>query len=147
MRSSIGTANTTMTPPIPPINVAAPNDGVRGSAVMETSPANAPFRIIVRSGLRYNICVRISATIAPPAAAAFVLAKIREISATSPIEPIANCEPPLKPNQPIHRINVPNVASGRFEPCIGITRPSFAYLPIRGPRISAPISAAQPPTE
>ena len=114
---------------------------------METRPANAPFRIMVSSGLRYSTCVRISATIAPPAAAAFVLAKIREISATSPIDPIASCEPPLKPNQPIHRMNVPNVANGRFDPSIGTTLPSFAYLPMRGPRINAPINAAHPPTE
>ena len=76
-----------------------------------------------------------------------MLEKILEISATSPTEPIASCEPPLKPNQPIHSINVPKVASARFEPGIGVTLPSLAYLPIRGPKIMAPISAAHPPTE
>ena len=30
---------------------------------------------------------------------------------------------------------------------IGLTLPSLAYFPIRGPRISAPIKAAHPPTE
>ena len=119
------------------------HDGVKGSAVMETRPANAPFRIMVRSGLRYSICVRI-ATIAPPAAAAFVLAKT-EMSATSPIDPIANCEPPLKPNQPIHRINVPNVASGR-----NLHRDHTAIFCVftdTWTMISAPINAAHPPTE
>jgi hypothetical protein len=41
-----------------------------------------------------------------------VLAKMRDTSVTSPIVPMASCEPPLKPNQPSHRMNVPSVASG-----------------------------------
>ena len=69
------------------------------------------------------------------------------MSATSPTEPIASCEPPLKPNQPIHNINVPKVAIAKLEPGIGVTLPSLAYLPIRGPKIMAPIRAAHPPTE
>ena len=59
----------------------------------------------------------------PPAAAALVFANILDMSATSPIVPIANCDPPLKPNQPNHSINVPNVASGKFDPGIGIVFP------------------------
>src|SRR6056300_203302 len=143
----MGTAKTTMTPPTTPIKVAAPKDGVRGSAVIDTNPAKAPFKIIVRSGFLYRNCVNRRVASAPPAAAAFVFDKMREISATSPTDPMANCEPPLNPNQPIHRINVPNVASVRLEPGIGITRPSFEYLPMRGPRMIAPAKAAQPPTE
>jgi hypothetical protein len=42
---------------------------------------------------------------------------------------------------------MPSVASARFEPGIGLTLPSLVYLPIRGPRMIAPASAAQPPTE
>src|SRR6056300_1118245 len=114
---------------------------------MATKPAKAPFRIMVKSGFLYSSCVSNRTATAPPAAAAFVFEKMREISATSPTDPMANCDPPLNPNQPIHRINVPKVASVRFEPGIGTTRPPLAYLPIRGPKISAPVSAAQPPTE
>ena len=76
----------------------------------------------------------------------FVLAKIRDTSVTSPTVPIASCEPPLKPNQPSHRMNVPRVASARFEPGIGLVLPSL-YLPMRGPRTIQPARAAQPPTE
>ncbi len=112
--------------------------------MIETSPASAPFSTMVRSTFLYMICVRISAATAPAAAAMLVLAKIREMSVTSPTVPAASCEPPLKPNQPSHRMNVPSVASARLEPGIGTTRPSL-YLPMRGPRISAPASAAKPP--
>ena len=102
---------------------------------------------MVKSGFLYNSCVRIRAAIAPPAAAALVFEKMRDTSATSPILPIASCEPPLNPNQPSQRINTPSVASAKFDPGIGITLPSLAYFPIRGPRMIAPVSAAQPPTE
>ena len=34
-------------------------------------------------------------------------------------DPMASCEPPLNPNQPSHRQNVPSVASVRLEPMIG----------------------------
>ena len=113
---------------------------------MDTRPASAPFRTIVRSALPYTICVRASATMEPAAAAMFVFAKIRPTSVMSPTVPAANCEPPLKPNQPSHRMNVPSVASARLEPGIGFVLPSL-YLPIRGPSTMAPAKAAQPPTE
>src|SRR6056297_926869 len=74
-----------------------------------------------------------------------VLEKIRETSATSPTEPMASCEPPLKPNQPSHRMNMPSVAIGRLEPGIGFTLPSLPYLPRRGPSTIAPASAAAAP--
>src|SRR6056297_62976 len=73
-----------------------------------------------------------------------VLAKIRDTSAMSAADPMASCEPPLKPNQPSHRMNVPSVARARLEPGIGLTRPSL-YLPRRGPSTMAPASAAKPP--
>ena len=50
-RSNIGTVKTTSKPPTPPINVAAPSDGAKGSAVIETSPASAPLSAIVKSTL------------------------------------------------------------------------------------------------
>jgi hypothetical protein len=40
----------------------------------------------------------------------------------------ANTEPPLKPNQPIHKINVPSVASGIFAPIIAFDEPSLLYF-------------------
>src|SRR6056297_692067 len=145
--SSIGTAKTTIRPPTAPIQSAPNRVGASGSAVIETRPARAPFRTIVRSGFLYISCVRISAVTAPAAAAMLVLAKMRDTSETSPTVPIASCEPPLKPNQPSHRMNVPNVASARLEPGIGWTLPSLSYLPRRGPSTMAPARAAQPPTE
>ena len=58
---------------------------------------------------------------------------------------------PLNPYQPNHRINTPSAPSGIL--CPGkaftfITLPlaSLSNLPIRGPRILAPIRAAIPPT-
>ena len=69
-----------------------------------------------------------------------------EIADTSAAEPIASWEPPLNPNQPNHKIKVPKVANGKFEPGIGLTLPSEPYLPFLAPRIIAPVSAAQPPT-
>ncbi len=60
---------------------------------------------------------------------------------------MASCEPPLKPNQPSQRMNMPSVASARFEPGKGLTRPPGPYLPVRAPSTIAPASAAQPPTE
>src|SRR6056297_1397060 len=76
-----------------------------------------------------------------------VLAKMRLTSETSPTVPMASCEPPLKPNQPSHRMNVPSVARARLEPGIGLTLPSLPYLPRRGPSTMAPARAAHPPTE
>ena len=145
-RSRSGTAKTTMTPPTAPIRVAETSEGVSGSAVMDTKPAKAPFKIMVKSGFLYRSCVKIRAATAPAAAAVLVLEKIRLISATLPDVSIYSCDPPLKPNQPSQRINVPKVANARFEPGIGFTLPSL-YLPKRGPRMIAPVKAAQPPTE
>src|SRR6056297_964133 len=145
--SSSGTVSTTMIPPTAPIHSAPNRVGASGSAVIDTRPANAPFSTMVRSGFLYSTCVRIRAVTAPAAAAMLVLAKMRLTSDTSPTVPIASCEPPLKPNQPSHRMNVPSVASARFEPGIGFTLPSLPYLPKRGPSTMAPAKAAQPPTE
>src|ERR671918_3222334 len=69
------------------------------------------------------------------------------IAIASAADPSASCEPPLKPNQPSHRMKVPSVASGRDEPSMGWTPPAGPYLPLRAPSRRAPASAAQPPTE
>src|SRR6056297_4251738 len=87
------------------------------------------------------------AATAPDAAAMLVLAKMRLTSVMSPTVPAASCDPPLKPNQPSHRMNVPSVARARFDPGMGFTLPSLPYLPRRGPSTMAPARAAQPPTE
>src|SRR6056297_342659 len=145
--SSSGTVKTTITPPMAPIHSAPNRLGARGSAVIDTRPASAPFSTMVRSGFLYSTCVRISAVTAPAAAAMLVFAKMRDTSDTSPTVPMASCEPPLNPNQPSHRMNVPRVASARLEPGIGLTLPSLLYLPRRGPSTMAPARAAQPPTE
>ncbi len=52
---------------------AAPGEGVRGSAVIETRPAIAPFSTKVRSIFLYISWVTIIAAITPPAAARLVL--------------------------------------------------------------------------
>src|SRR5688572_20900990 len=44
-------------------------------------------------------------------------------------------------------MNTPTTAIGMLLPIIGLTRPPGPYLPMRGPSIIAPTSAAQPPTE
>ncbi len=56
-------------------------------------------------------------------------------------------EPGLKPNQPSQSTNRPITASDMLWPGMALGLPSLPYFPMRGPRISAPDSAAQPPTE
>ena len=53
----------------------------------------------------------------------------------------------MKPNQPNQRMKVPRVARGRLAPGMALTLPSGPYLPLRAPRMIAPVSAAQPPAE
>ena len=56
-------------------------------------------------------------------------------------------DPGLNPNHPSQRTNNPITANDILCPGIAFTFPSLPYFPIRGPRINAPASAAQPPTE
>ena len=77
----------------------------------------------------------------------FVFTTTMEIATASKALPNANCEPPLNPNQPNHRIKVPKAARGIFAPAIGEIFPSLLYLPALGPRMRHPTTAAQPPTE
>ena len=58
---------------------------------------------------------------------------------------------PLKPYQPSHRMNTPSAPRGMEWPGMALTLTtlpclSLTYLPMRGPRTAAPISAAMPPT-
>ncbi|CAI8296901.1 MAG: Uncharacterised protein [Cellvibrionales bacterium UBA7375] len=55
----------------------------------------------------------------------------------------ASTEPPLKPNQPIHKMNVPNVAIGKLAPGIALTSPLGPYLPLRAPSKITPANAAE----
>ena len=70
--SNITIEATTNNPPTTPINVASSAVGVEGSAVIATSPANAPFKAIVKSALPNHILAKIRAAMVPPAAAALV---------------------------------------------------------------------------
>ena len=69
-----------------------------------------------------------SAATTPPAAAMLVLTNTSATALASPTSEIFSSEPPLKPNQPIHRIKVPSVASGRLAPGIGLTGTVGAVL-------------------
>ena len=68
------------------------------------------------------------------------------IKISGTVSSIAPLLPPLKPNQPNHKISVPNTAKGKLDP---VNFPLFAceYLPIRGPNIITAAKAIQPPTE
>ena len=58
---------------------------------------------------------------------------------------MASSEPALKPNQPNHRMNTPTTTKPMLWPGIALGEPSGAYLPMRGPRKTPHIRAAQPP--
>ncbi len=114
-------------------------------AVIATSPASAPFKVMETSGFLYLIQV-IIITIAAAAAAAMLV--VTKMFAAVSIEPsvIETVEPPLKPNQQNHSMNTPSAPSVRLCPGIALDLPDFEYFPIRGPSIFAPTSAATPPT-
>ena len=76
--------------------------------------------------------------------------KIFETATASSKVPIANCDPPLNPNQPSHKINTPIVTNGIDEAAKGFNgagSPFFLNLPILGPKRIAPANAAAPPVE
>ena len=80
------------------------------------------------------------------AAARFVLKKTRDALPISPSLSMPTVEAPLNPNQQNQRIKTPSAAMDRLCPRMARGFPSFPYLPTRGPRIFAPISAHTPPT-
>ena len=143
--SSITIEPTTNSPPTAPISVAVIGSGANGSAVMATSPASAPFSAIVRSALPNQSRDSSNANTNPPAAAIFVLTKTSATELASLTSETLSSEPPLKPNQPSQRINVPSVASGRLQPGMALTCPPGPYLPLREPSSSTPASAAAAP--
>ncbi len=136
---------TTIMPAVMPNNVACSADGVEGSAVMATSPANAPFNSMVKSALPKMIRAIISAPIAPPAAAALVFKNTMATALALVISPSLSTEPPLNPSQPIHKISVPSAAKGKLAPGIARISPLGPYLPLRAPKSRTPDNAAAAP--
>ena len=81
----------------------------------------------------------------PPAAAKLVFIKTTATELAESTEAVAKTDPPLKPNHPIHRINVPRVARGKLAPGIALTSPFGPYLPLRAPTSKTPASPAAAP--
>ena len=139
-----------MIPPTAPINIAANGDGIKGSAVIATKPPMHPFNICITSVLPKCNLVIVAAAITPPAPAKNVFMKIVDTAIASSAVPIANCDPPLNPNQPSHNIKTPTVIKGIEEAAngfIGAGSPFFVNLPSLGPSNNAPANAAAPPVE
>ena len=113
--------------------------------MIATSPANAPFNAIVKSALPKRTRASNNAATPPPAAAILVFIKTTATAFALSTVAVANTEPPLNPNQPIHRINVPNVANGKLQPGIALILPSLVYLPLRAPSTNTPANAADAP--
>ena len=137
MRSKNSTANTTMTPAMAPMITAPQLLTLAHPAVIPTRPASTPLPVIATSGLPLTSQIVSMLATAPAAAASTVVTAI-DVTTTS----AASCDPGLNPNQPTSRMNTPMMANGTEWPGIARGFPSGPYLPMRGPRISAPISAA-----
>ena len=118
-----------------------------GPAVIDTKPPMAPFSTASKSTRPRMARATLSAATTPAPAARLVLTSTLLIITASNALDMASCEPPLKPNQPSQRMKTPNVTAGTFEGGVDFTVPSSRYLPSRGPTISAPAKAAQPPVE
>ena len=79
-----------------------------------------------------------------------MLINIFDTAIASVAVPNANCEPPLNPNQPSHKINTPIVTNGIDDAAKGLSAAASPFLvnrPSLGPKIIAPASAAAPPVE
>ena len=137
--------NTTRMPPTAPTNRDNSMLPDSGDAVIETSPARAPFNAMVRSALPNSARARTSAATKPPQAAMLVLTNTCATALASSTLLTFSSEPPLKPNQPNQRMNMPSVANGMLAPGRAFTLPSEPYLPLRGPSSSTPASAAVAP--
>ena len=87
----------------------------------------------------------IRAAINPPLAAALVFKNTTATAFALSTEAVARTDPPLKPNQPNHKIKVPKVAMGRLAPGIAFIEPSAPYLPFRAPSKRTPAKAADAP--
>ena len=134
-------------PQIAPMTTAPQGDTVSQPAVIPTKPARMPFRVNDRDGLPYFSQLMLRAKKPPAQAARLVLRNTSEIATWSAVVAAASCDPGLKPNHPNQRMNTPSAAIVRLCPGIAFDWPSLPYLPMRGPRMAAPTSAIQPPTE
>ena len=132
-------------PPMAPMMTAHQLSAILGAAVIDTNPARAPLRLEARPNRPKSGRATITAASSPLAAARLVLAKTLLITTASTGVARANCEPPLNPNQPSHRIKTPRVTTSTLEGGVAFTLPSGRNLPRRGPTTSRAASAADPP--
>ena len=109
---------TTRTPETKPISTAPKLFTLAQPAVIPTSPARAPFKVMLTSGFPEIIDVYIAEIDA--AAADNVVVTAIDARSTSTA---ANAEPTLNPYQPNHKINTPSApatmelpGNGRGEP-------------------------------
>ena len=117
--------------------------------MIATRPPIHPLSICTTSVLPDNL-VTAAAAITPPAPANRVFINIFDTAIASGAVPIANCEPPLNPNQPNHRMNTPSVTNGIDDAAKGLSgagAPDLVNLPNLGPISIAPAKAAAPPVE
>ena len=135
--SKKSTESTTMTPPAAPMMTALSGVTEAQGAVMATSPAKAPFKLMPISGLPNLIQEVTMARTAPAAAARLVLTKIIAMSLLAAV-----VDPGLNPNHPSQRIKTPRATSGMLWPKIGLILPSLVYFPILGPSTMVPARAA-----
>src|SRR6478735_12743210 len=110
-------------------------------AVIATSPASMPLHVIEMSGFPHLALVHAIAAIAPADA------DRRVFTATTAMRRSVapNVEPGLNPIHPNVSTSVPSTTYPRLCPGKALTVPSRRYFPMRGPRIIASASAAQPP--
>ena len=127
--------------PIIPTKIAVTDVIELHPAVIATNPASGPNITQQGSGFLKKANEIPRPVNKPNAAARNVL-----ISIKGTVSSIAPLLPPLKPNQPNHKIKVPKTANGKLDP---VNFPLFAseYLPILGPKINTAAKAIHPPTE
>ena len=122
------------TPPTSPISNAGSGSTKPDAGVITTSPATAPDTIPSKEGLPRKIHSQ-AIQLQPAAAAAIWLTRIASTARSLAASP----EPPLKPNQPIHKIQAPSIVNVRLCGLIG----SFPY-PKRLPTTRQPTRPAIP---
>ncbi len=137
------TARTARTPAMPPIATAPTMEAASQPAVMATSPARVPLTIMLKSGFFCSHQEAKSEVIVPVAAARFVVRAIWAMARPS----AAIVLPGLKPNHPSQRMSPPSVTLVMLWPRIVCGSPRLVNFPNRGPRMIAPVRAAQPPIE
>src|SRR3989338_3645510 len=137
------TAGTTTAPAMSPMIAALDTLTNAQGAVTATKPAKQPLIVMPKSGfLRRNVDIAVAAR-RPVQAAMLVVRQICAIRRGS----AAIVLPGLNPNHPSQSTMAPISASDILCPGIALIRPLGPNFPKRGPRIMAPVRAAQPPTE